>query len=165
MLDVGRLAPAPRNTMTSRLRSVVVLAIACAFVLYALSRDYLNVVSTGRSLWWFALEFVIVAAMFGCIWLLGRVLPTPDLETVTGVRAVAGILVVIAVFIPAVAAGFYLDSLLGFELSVGSMLAFAALTATLQLVGAWLSTGTSAADETVQSGELPAVAPDSTPPN
>ena len=151
--------------MIKRFQSVFVGVLWGSLFLYALTRALLNYLSTGRSLWWFALELGILAATFACLVLLDRVLPKPELEAIRGTRAVAAAALVIFTLIPAVVAGVFLDSLLGFELSFGAVLATSAVLAAVRLIGARLSPLDAGRSEAVQATAFSGLSSESTPPN
>ena len=151
--------------MTKRFTSLALWVLLGAFLIYALSRDYLLFVASARSLWWFALEILVVATVFASLVLLDRHLPRPDLETVTGGRAAVGVVVVLVAIAPAVVAGAYLDELLGLYLSFGSLLASTSVIVALRLVGARLSPTDSTLSPSASSSESIGSRSASTPPN
>ena len=127
MLDVGRLPVLPTIVMTQRNISIAVVVLVGALLFGSSYQRYLTHNATGHPLWWFVLELLLVGTAMASTVLLAQSVRDRRLQSVTGLRAVAGVLVVVLPQILAIYAGVYLDEYLGFELRFAPALSFTVL--------------------------------------
>jgi hypothetical protein len=107
----------------------------------------------------------MLAALPGSFILLEKTLLPVDLGSIKGIRAVFGIVIVLVAILPAIAAGWYLDSLLGLNVSFGAMLTVLATTLAIRITSVLLSSGVPVAAVSEPAGETPGEPSKSTPPN
>jgi ABC-type amino acid transport system permease subunit len=102
--------------MSRRVISTSVVLLVAALLLGSWYVDYLTHRATGRPVWWFILEILVAVAAMSSVVFFTRGLQDPRLRSITGLKAVVGILIVVAPQIPTIYAGVSLDEYLGFDL-------------------------------------------------
>ena len=151
--------------MTRPLTHTLATVLLGAYLLYALTCDYLTAAARGLSLWYFALEVLLVATLFSSIVLLDRILPAPDLRAIPGIRALLGVAVLLVMVFTAWAAGAYLDELLGSSLTLGALLAGLTFTVVSKVFWPLLQMRGPAPSVPARAHDFTGQPPPSTPPN